>query len=183
MIEVKRSPEADFIFNPEKPNIVFPKISFTNNSKYSSYYQWEFGTGDISNEFEPQYTYRDTGLFNVLLIAIANNNCADTTYKSLYINSDINIFFPNAFTPNGDGTNDEFFGKFLYPNFIKNYTMRIWDRWGGLVFESDDPTETWYGSKFNSGAILPQGVYVYKYYYTSPSGKIFKGDGFVTLIK
>ncbi len=183
MIEVKKSPKADFTYSPVNPNIIFPKISFINNSRFSRNYQWEFGTGDISNEFEPQYTYRDTGLFKILLIAIANNNCADTAYKSLFINSDITIFFPNAFTPNGDGTNDEFFGKLLYPNFIKNYVLRIWDRWGGLVFESDDPTETWYGSKFNSGGILPQGVYVYKYYYNSPSGKIFKGDGFVTLIK
>ncbi len=183
LIEVKKSPKADFDFTPIAPNIVNPKVSFINKSEGGSQYQWEFGTGDISTMFEPSYTYSDTGLFKVLLRTTAENNCADSIMKSIFINSDINIYFPNAFTPNGDGKNDEFFGKLVFPNFIENFTIRVWDRWGGLVFESDNPLEKWYGSKFNSGEILPQGVYVYKYNYNSPSGKIFKGNGFITLIK
>jgi hypothetical protein len=63
------------------------------------------------------------------------------------------------------------------------YNLTIWDRWGGRIFESDDPLETWIGSKFNSGGILPQGIYVYKYRYSSLKDGLITGKGFVTLIK
>lgn len=183
LIEIRESPIADFEFKPTSPNITNPRVDFTNNSQNAKVYFWDFKTGDISYDFEPTYNFPDTGSYKVMMIATHENHCTDTIIKEININSDIQIFFPNAFTPNGDGTNDEFFGKSLYPRYIYNYNMTIWDRWGGLVYKTDSPTGRWYGSKFNSGGILPQGVYVYKYSYNSPNGKLFKGKGFVTIVK
>lgn len=182
-LDIRPSPIADFDYSPLKPKIVNPVVNFENNSVGGKTYLWELGAGKISFDFEPEFMYPDTGLYNVKLIVTSENHCNDTLVKQLYIYPDVNLFFPNAFTPNGDGVNDVFFGKGVYHTFMKEYNLYIFDRWGGLVFESNDPLKTWYGSKFNSGSILPQGVYVYKYNYKNPKGKVFKGKGFVTIIK
>jgi len=182
-IEVRESPLADFDFSPTVINIIKPEVSFINNSENGKAYQWDFNSGERSFEFEPIYTFPDTGEYKVMLVVKAENHCTDTIIKNIYINSDVKIFYPNAFSPNGDGVNDDFVNEAAFPKYIRNFNLLIFDRWGGLVFTSKDPQLGWQGSKFNSGSILPQGVYVYKYNYTNPNGKVFNGKGFVTLIK
>ena len=67
------------------------------------------------------------------------------------------ISVPNTFTPNNDGINDELF---LISNTITQInTFKIFDRWGGLVFETDDFYEPWDGK--SKGKEMPIGVYVY----------------------
>ncbi len=183
LLEIRKGPVADFDYSPQNPNILNPNISFINKSEDAEYYFWDFGTGDNSFDFEPQYFYPDTGLFNIKLIVTAANHCDDTIVKRIYISPELTLFFPNAFTPNGDGINDDFFPKGINPQYIRDYNLTIWNRWGGLVFETDDPLDRWQGSKNNVGGILPQGVYVYKYRFKNPRGEIINGKGFVTLIK
>lgn len=67
------------------------------------------------------------------------------------------LFAPNAFTPNGDGINDEFR---LVNLALSRVSYRIYDRWGRLVFESPEVTLTWNGQLPN-GNPAPQGVYVW----------------------
>ncbi len=76
------------------------------------------------------------------------------------------LFIPNAFTPNGDGLNKEFKpqGSFLENTF---YSMQIFDRWGNLVFETNDVNEGWNGNGFSSG------IYVYK---INLNGKHYYGN-------
>ncbi len=183
LLEIRKGPFADFDFSPQNPNILNPNISFVNKSEGADYYFWNFGTGEHSFDFEPQYTYPDTGWYNIELIATAENHCNDSIVKRIYISPELTLFFPNAFTPNGDGINDDFFPKGINQQYILDYNLTIWNRWGGLVFETKELGQRWRGSKNNSGSILPQGVYVYKYYFKNTRGKIVKGNGFVTLIK
>ena len=65
---------------------------------------------------------------------------------------------PNAFTPNGDGSNDMFV-PFPY-RFVERIEMQIFNRWGEMVFETTDPDINWDGTNLN-GAELPDGVYHY----------------------
>ena len=69
----------------------------------------------------------------------------------------IALYVPSAFTPNGDGINDSFgaYGEALF-----DFTMQVWNRWGQLVFESDDASKHWDGSF--KGELVPQGSYVYQ---------------------
>ena len=80
------------------------------------------------------------------------------------------IVIPNVFTPNGDGRNDRFYVSFLPDNEANAYeeiSVKIFSRWGRLVFE--DPNfedrntfeKGWDGSDINSGNVLPNGVYYY----------------------
>lgn len=66
------------------------------------------------------------------------------------------IYIPNAFSPNNDGFNDEFkpYGKDV---LLKK--LKIFDRWGGLLFETNQPELGWDGTRAGQPAIA--GVYVY----------------------
>lgn len=66
---------------------------------------------------------------------------------------------PNVFTPNADGTND-YFIPFPY-QYIESIDLKIFDRWGVLVFETTDPAINWDGHDKNSGKLCTDGVYYY----------------------
>jgi gliding motility-associated-like protein len=84
------------------------------------------------------------------------------------------IEFPNVITPNSDGTND----VFKIQNLPENTKVLILNRWGNIVFSSDNYQNNWDG-KDNSGRALVDGVYFYKY--TAQDGKT--GHGFVHLVR
>jgi gliding motility-associated-like protein len=67
---------------------------------------------------------------------------------------------PNAFTPNGDGNND-LFTPFLPFRFIESIDIQIFNRWGALVYQTNDPAINWDGTHQQSGQPLAEGVYYY----------------------
>lgn len=89
-----------------------------------------------------------------------------------------NVFVPNAFMP--EGVNNTFKPINVYVDF-DNYLLRIFNRWGGLVFQTTDPNEGWNGS--NGGKYQPQGAYVYYVQFVSSSGESYNKSGTVTLIR
>ncbi|MDP5171434.1 MAG: gliding motility-associated C-terminal domain-containing protein, partial [Bacteroidia bacterium] len=68
------------------------------------------------------------------------------------------IHMPSGFTPNGDGVNELF--TWAYSCDLQNATLRIYDRWGGEVFSSNDPAAGWNGS-YRDGRPCTEGVYVW----------------------
>ncbi len=88
------------------------------------------------------------------------------------------IFFPNAFTPNGDGRNDTFEPKGL---FINQFEMRVYGRNGKLLFTSQDLSQGWDGSY--QGTQMPSGVYVYLVEITDFVGQTFTKRGTFNLIQ
>lgn len=90
---------------------------------------------------------------------------------------DSNVFVPNVFTPNGDGTNDVFipvFGKFI----PVEYSFVIYNRWGQIMFESTDPKKGWVPDKET------QDMYIWKlkYRYTK-EGELYECTGQMALIR
>ena len=95
---------------------------------------------------------------------------------------EIKYTLPNAFTPNGDGTNDFFFGKGNIED-ATDFQMIIWNRYGEAIFETIDPQEGWNGRKNNIGEIAPNGVYVVVVNYRDFRGDAFTQTGYVSLIR
>ncbi len=95
---------------------------------------------------------------------------------------DWEIFFPNAFTPNGDGTN-EYFSPIGYNLDKLSFTMYIYNRWGGLVYVMDDINKPWNGTTGTSGKLCLQGVYSWIMFLTDGDGMKHKYSGIVTLIQ
>lgn len=93
--------------------------------------------------------------------------------------NDGEITFPNIFTPNGDGKNDEFY----FPNErISNVLWKVYNRWGNLIFESDQLFKVWDG-RTNTGEECPEGTYYYFVNYRSVNGNWKNAKGQVTLLR
>ena len=95
------------------------------------------------------------------------------------------MYIPNAFSPNGDGVNDELFviGKTIQK---EEFFWAVYDRHGTLVFLSLDPTIGWDGTILagkNKLKDASPGVYVYRLKYKDVNGNYFERDGSITLIR
>ncbi len=84
----------------------------------------------------------DSGTYT---IDLSVNDCPAPPQGVKVIVNDHNFYFPTAFTPNGDGLNEVFKPATFYEGA---YDLRIYDRWGALVFQSNDPQAHWDGSVF-----------------------------------
>ena len=152
----KFTPSALVIQQPES------LISFTNQSLNSVSYLWNFnfsGVNDASvgnsTDINPQVNFTQYGLYTVKLTAYNELRCADSTQLPITVLPPQNFFIPNAFTPNGDGNNDEFFVYLQEGATLMSF--KVFDRWGEKVHDGLYP---WDGSI--KGKKAPEGVYVYE---------------------
>ena len=109
---------------------------------------------------------------NILQWTISNVVCPDSRSEITIIVNTLAI--PNGFSPNGDGTNDAFIIPGL--NLYSNVKLMVFNRWGNLVFESDDYQNDWRGDN-NSGAALASDTY----YYTLEVPALKTYSGFVII--
>lgn len=182
LIFVKPSPIAGFDFSPKTLSNFNSTVSFQDLSTDGEAWQYQMGNEATIYEREPVYTFQDTGLMRVMQIVARTNGCIDTAIQFLDIVPEIRYFLPNAFTPNQDNKNDDFLGVGYFVG-IQQFRMTIWNRWGELIYEADDPNAGWNGRKDNTGDFAPQGVYVYLIEFLGPRGKPYSFKGYVTLLR
>lgn len=133
-------------------------VDFTNTSQYYNTSVWHFGDGDTSLETNPTHTYDHTIDWQVVCLEVYNQGapCRDTVCDSLYIRFIPLIGVPNAFSPNGDGINDI---VLVEGKGIIGMDFRIYNRWGQLVYQGNDPKKGWDG--VFRGEPQPMEVYTY----------------------
>lgn len=182
LIAIEPSPIADFTFTPDKLDNFNPDVSFTDQSSGADRWYWNFGGEATSIEQNPSYSFRDTGMQEVLLVVTHPSGCQDSSIQIVDVEPKTTFFLPNAFTPNNDSVNDVFRGK-GYLEGVKAYDMQIWNRWGELIFQTNDPRGYWNGLKNNTGRMAPPGTYVVRIAYTGPRGDKNEFQGFITLIR
>ena len=183
-IHVVPGPQAAFSFGPQPATSSDPTINFTDQSTGNpAQWFWDFGVGNNSSTSQnPSFNYTDTGSYTVMLIVSApNGSCPDTAYEVVVISPELLIWIPNAFTPNGDLKNEIFLPVFSDPSYIVNYDMMLFDRWGNLIFRTDDPYKGWDG-KMKSGKVESD-VYVFKITVRGTDGVDHKYIGHVNLIR
>jgi len=181
-ITVYPNPNASFTVQPKTAVITNPVISISDLSTGTNFWNWNFGDGsDTTNLSDPlPHTYADTGTYTIMLITSTQYNCIDTAYQTVIVEPNFLFYIPNAFTPNDDGINDFFSGK---GTFVGIYEMAIFDRWGNLIFNSDDITKPWDG-RANKGDVIAQGdVYIYSIKITDFKKKKYIYKGIVTLVR
>lgn len=88
---------------------------------------------------------------------------------------------PNAFTPNGDGINDQFHIVGVQPENITKYNFQVFDRWGQAVFSTSDITQGWDGT--SGGKVCPSDVYVWIIFYEKEDKTTVSNKGIVTLVR
>jgi gliding motility-associated-like protein len=148
-VYLQPNPTADFEVSAYELNSYEPHVETKNKSDRALRYLWSFGDGSLpSQETAPTYTYGGKpGEYNIRLIAISNGkNCTDTAVRKVLIPEELIYYVPNTFTPNGDANNNTFQPVFTTGYDPQEYTFRIFNRWGDLVFESQNSKIGWDGS-------------------------------------
>lgn len=141
-------------------------------------YTWEPATGlNCSTCAEPVFQ-SGAGTYQYAIMVSYNGVCHLTDTVRVKVYSEHLLYIPNAFTPNGDGTNDIFYA---YPVGAKYFNMKVFDRWGEKVFESFDPGIGWNGSY--RGRVQEPGSFVYLVDATFNDGYTTHSKGTVTLIR
>lgn len=122
------------------------------------------------------YTVTQPGLYSLTV----SNECG-SVIDSVSIRQGVcDLYIPNSFTPNGDGKNDVF--KVIFNKVTNYFNLRVYDRYGQNVFESDDKFKGWDG-KFK-GKTQPMGTYVYVIKYSLQPGALVNNlAGTIILIR
>jgi len=170
-------PRAHFSWMPSADPEQFAQLQFLDASERALGWNWIFDTLSVPDiRREPSYIFPDTGYHDVVLMVEDQYGCFDTLTQRVDVIPPQTYFLPNAFTPNGDGLNDEFIGVGLM-DYLLDFRMDIFDRWGGLVFSSQDARRGW------DGGNAPAGVYVYRASYRVPRGERTEVRGEVVLVR
>ncbi len=140
-------------------------------------YRWDLGDSTFARHQYVTHSYLDLDEHWVHLQVITFVGCV--AEDSMLIRPPGEIWFPNAFTPDGDGVNDTFGPKGRY---IEDFHWTIFDRWGEVVFETDDFNKQWDGQVNGSGAAMTD-VYVYKYKATGHLFPSVENYGHLTLLR
>lgn len=182
LVTVLPAPDAGFSFGPDDISTLNPEVNFFDESRDAARIGWDFGDGRSSIFASPVHIYQDTGRYQVIQTIIHPNGCVDTAFALVDVRPEVRFHLPNAFTPNQDGLNDEYLGVGIMQG-ARNFSMTIWNRWGQLLFETNDPTDGWNGRMFNTGDESPGGVYVVLVTFEGPRGKKIEQKTFATLIR
>jgi gliding motility-associated-like protein len=156
-------PHAAFLANPQPTDAMNPEITFDENCGGDIIsYEWTFGNPVIGSSNVPNPVFNFPlgigGVYPVQLTVTDVNNCSDMIIGSVDINDIFQIYIPNAFTPNNDGVNDVFLvqGADIDPN---DFEFSVFNRWGDLVFATNDPTVAWTGGDQGGEYYVQNGVY------------------------
>lgn len=186
VIEVIARPVSGF---DVKPNLVYIPggILYTNNRSFdASRFEWDFGDGTTSTAYEPEHKYKEEGTYTITLTAYNQFDCPDSTklVNAVKVLKGGQILIPNAFSPGsaggggGDGKNDVFM-PITYG--IVSFELLVFNRWGTLLFQSNDPERGWDGTY--QGKLCQQDVYVYKFSGSYENGEQVVRVGDINLIR
>jgi len=167
-------PVADFTTDVGYTVLLAVPVAFTDSSAspaitpITSYF-WDFGDGNTSTETSPVHAYADTGTYIVTHVVVNTEDCLDTITKTIKVFSELII--PDSFSPNGDNVNDFFVIQNL--EAYKTPVLTIFNRWGRIVYKSDNYQNDW------SGDNVTDGTYFYVLIVEDASPKDYKGTVFL----
>jgi gliding motility-associated-like protein len=162
-----------------------PEVVLLNQSSLDVvYWNYDFGDGyTVAPATQnPKHMYSKEKARNYIATLIVKNGggCSDTVSHEIKVIPEFAFYIPNAFTPNNDGVNDYFRGDGVG---IEKYNFWIFDRWGNLIFHTEDLTEGWSGKAKGGEEVAQQDVYVWKVKIIDIFNKPHDYLGKVTLVK
>ena len=190
IIYVYANATASFAVTPNNVSVPGEPVYCLNLSANASSFVWDFGDGGTSTEESPLHYYQEQGDYDVSLIATNENGCADTlTLLGLVHANDVGLIeFPNAFSPNVVESSGGYYNIHSLDNDVffplhkgvEEYQLQIFNKWGELIYESNDIAKGWDG--YYRGQLVKQDVYVWKVEARFVNGQRYEKAGDVTVI-
>lgn len=164
-LNVKPKPKADFKHSPNPVLMFNTNVLFTNYSLGAQTYEWWFEQGTPTNSTQAnnvsvQFPDGTTGMYEVQLVATSDLGCTDTMLYDLIVFPEILIYAPNTFTPDDDEFNQ---GWRVYMEGIDllNFNLTVYNRWGQIIWESNDISVPWDGTYGQNGRPVQDGTYTW----------------------
>jgi len=183
-VVVHHVPLANFSYSPDNIYIFDTDVCFQNQSKGATTYRWNFGfqgVNNTSNVIHPcpiTFPNQVPAIYQTKLYASNDQGCIDSISQDIEIIASYILYLPNAFTPNNDKLNDTYLPV---TEGISDYQFQIFNRWGEIIFESEDRTQGWDGTY--KGKQVKSGVYVYKISILDFLGNPVIKTGHISLIR
>lgn len=184
LVTVGAQPQLTFTIEPRDSVITFGEtLQFTvvtNNYPYDwmNSFSWTPAEGlsctDCLNPVFSGYS----GNTYTLNISYNNGVCTASDMVTVYTENDLNLYVPNAFSPDDNGKNDILY---VFGKSINSIEFRVFNRWGEKVFESNNLWIGWDGTY--RGMKMPPGVYTYYVTVNYLTGKTVQKSGSITLIR
>ncbi|MCF8237417.1 MAG: PKD domain-containing protein [Saprospiraceae bacterium] len=172
--------KADFSFTPTgRVNEDNPLMFFQNESEHGEFYTWTIPDVYTANTPSISFSFPDIGIYPIILEVTNLAGCYDSIVRYVEIEPVYRIYAPTAFSPNFDGFNDGF--RLLTSRGLENMVLQVYDRWGNLVFETDDDEVEWDGSR--NGKPLDPGAYVWSLSFVDYWGETQIHSGEVQIIR
>jgi len=170
-------------FNPYAGNdtIIVKGYPFNLNGSGAEFYQWAppdyLSDPMIQN---PATNFPSTGFYTYVLTGTNKEGCTATDSVTIQVVDNGNIFIPNAFSPNGDGLNDNLIPRIV--GYSKINYFYIFNRFGQQVFSSANENRPAWNGTFN-GKLCDLGVYYYIINLTAANGANVTQKGDITIIR
>ncbi|MGL5891288.1 MAG: PKD domain-containing protein, partial [Bacteroidia bacterium] len=183
-VNVFANPVAAFGSSPDNATMVNPIIFFNDSSLAAASWSWSFGDllNSSSTQQNPSFAYPGAGCYEVTLTVTSIDGCTSIASDSVCIGLEATFFVPNAFTPDGDGDNDIFMPVGIGIESAQ-FEFWIYDRWGNMIFFSDNPSVGWDGRANGGSGVAQIDTYVWKIKCVDITGRKYNKLGTVTLIK
>ena len=175
--------------NIPRPSMVYPLVKATRNRQLTLVaqpgglsYIWSPNVGlQAANQRSPlaKYTLLDPNKINYTITIKDSSGCVIKDNQEVWVFDKSEVYVPTAFSPNGDGANDVLLP--FYINIAKLNYFRIYDRWGKLIFETNNLTESWNG--LVNGKQAPLETYAWNIACVDADGKLLLRKGMVTMIR
>ena len=172
-VQVNQMPQA--IFTPDEYTLYIGDTLYLELGDNYSIYQWY----DINNDSIGNNSILSVYQAGEYYVYVEDQNGCSDISNVVNVNEvpRTELYVPNSFTPNADMHNELFV---VYGENIKTYSMKIFDRWGDLLFESEDIQKHWDG--YFMGEKVEQGKYLYHIEIVGEDNVLFTKSGLINLI-
>ena len=170
-VTIDPTPLPNFYIDPDQVEIDDPTITIYNVTPGNNQSTWTIlGSSFVDNQSSFDYTLPfQEGNYTVQLISESALGCKDSLLLTASVQDNVALYVPNSFTPDGEEFNTVFLPVFSTGFTPINYGLSIYDRWGGIIFESNNYLIGWDGRI--DFVMCPDGVYNYQIRYTRKDGE------------
>ena len=184
-VSVSSKPISSFSASPPVMELDNPIVTLRNLSSNSSenciyLIKLKDGNFDSLNTCSGNYTFRDTGTYEIKQVIYNTDGCLDSSSRIVKVISGFTLYIPSCFTPDPDDLNDFFRA---YGEGVDEFYMRIYDRWGHLVYQSYDINNGWDGKTMTGEKIVHGDIFYYKVRITDFFNVSHYYDGWVKALR
>ncbi|MDP4760421.1 MAG: PKD domain-containing protein [Crocinitomicaceae bacterium] len=168
LVCVFAGPDASFVTSSGGIDFYTGQLALQNTSNGAiSDYHWSFGDGSPNSSLENPIHYypeEQVGTYLVILSVIDTNGCVDTTSYVFSLVENLSVYVPNTITINDDNINEVFLPVFSNVDILQSYKLEIFDRWGEMIWETDNVSKGWNG-RYKENKNVQIGTYTWKILY------------------